>query len=268
MSSPEADPSDPENQEITPTPSPVSSYACLEQAIEADKPKETAKSPSMRPVSMLTRLAALTVLTTALGNAHIKSKNKTPNPPTVIQGSAGEGGHGETEKCVPGIAPDGRPVQEGTCTIIFALGTDTAYSARLENARILVDSLEYEVEIDYGAVRGISGVKHPQFLVHGSEHFFTTDIELKGVIWVENTPQGKVATVKAEDGKVILQTSWGKDFVLKPGQAQTIALEAPDTSVTGGCSIRWKGKMPPKNPEMWLALLGALAVLKMRRKKN
>lgn len=242
-----------------------------------------------------TALLAATALTTI--NYDRNSRPKTPRPPNIIVGSgdpgdagdesgadAGTGGAAppnpaappdasmdasetsETEKCTPDITADGRPVQEGTCILVFALGEDTVYKARLEKARIMIDNANYEVEVDYGAVRGIAGDKHPDFIVRGSEHFLKAEMKIQGTIWVENTEDGKVATVKSEEGDTILSTSWSEDMVLEKGEFGTFALEAPEGEAQPVCSVRWNGQSPKNDAEVWLSMLGALAALGAARR--
>jgi hypothetical protein len=175
----------------------------------------------------------------------------------------------EVEQCTPDISADGRPVEEGTCVLVFSLGEDTVYKARLEKARVMIGSKNYEVEVDYGAVTGIAGNKEPDFLVSGSKHFLKAQMQLKGTIWVEKTENGKVATVKSEEGETLLRTSWTDDMVLEEGQYRTFSMEAPDRDrEPPSCAVRWSGESPEKDADVWLSMLGALAAMGVARRKN
>jgi|GEM_PF-3687625 len=324
------------------TPTPVSTYVTVEQAIKAEgSPVSTSpRLPGRRAIGKISgkiKLAAGTVLVTAalVTSMVDRNKPKTPRPSPVIVRNATPGGSedgnnpnedagssppdpdiddaavnpdevddldsseetpidlpdtavtigaptdagaatyedaapdsSETQKCRPDITADGRPVQEGTCVIVFALGEDTVYKARLEKARIMIDSKNYEVEVDYGAVRGIAGNRHPDFMVRGSKHFLKADMAIQGTIWVENTQNGKVATVKSEEGVTLLQTTWTDDMVLKPGEFKSFSLEAPEGGEAPKCSMRWAGEQPDKDAEAWLSMLGALSVLGIARRKK
>lgn len=272
------------------TPNPVTSYVTLEQAIGHESGGAENQKPCTLPpvtrIGKMTRIAAGAALLATMATIAVdRGKPKSPRPPPVSAGGndpldagddagtgsdesvAGPPDSSETERCTPDITADGRPVQEGTCVLVFALGEDTVYMARLEKARIMIDNMNYEVEIDYGAVRGIAGQKHPHFLVRGSKHLLKADMELQGTIWVDETENGKTATVRSEEGETILQTTWTDDITLKEGDYRTFSLEASDASEPA-CAVRWSGEEPKKDADVWLSMLGALAALGVARRRT
>lgn len=169
----------------------------------------------------------------------------------------------ESKKCPQTLAPDGRTVREGTCIAIVEFD-EGSFEIQIQDGRLLFDFEKNEIEIEYGAVRGLARSVEPDFVVRRKEHFLRAVVDLDSTLWVTRTDRDTEVTVQTEEGQTLISTSWTAPLTHRPEDQPFIVSLAPEQGGEMICSISIKGKSS-HNMAVLLAIIAALSLVVRRQ---